>query len=275
MIRSSCLILLIIVCLLQLTAPTVHAIPANKSAVRRLTQPDGTTFEARLIGDEHAHWYETADGYTVARGSDGAWYYAVRDGDGRLVPSSTLAGVGLPPSSPHLRPQSRYIEASFNAVRAKQREVFTASAITGTADAVMILIEFSDTPASEGSLGPHTPAYFDDAATGLVLGANQGKLADYVDEVSYGQLTLQGVVANGAWHQTSQTEIYYGEDCSPGQACPPGADPAAETDNCNVCIYELARERHQSRPEVPNWVSASRSFGGHGVWSGEAPRLRY
>ena len=83
----------------------------------------------------------------------------------------------------------------------------TLASITGTQDAVIILVEFDDTGAGEGSAGSHNPAYFDSSVDGLVLGSSGGNLANYLDEVSYGQLTLGGIVANNMWHRSDQTEL--------------------------------------------------------------------
>lgn len=50
--------------------------PANPEPVV-WDQPDGTQITVRLFGDEHGHFAETMDGYTVVRSADGdAWMYA-------------------------------------------------------------------------------------------------------------------------------------------------------------------------------------------------------
>lgn len=45
-----------------------------------LKQPDGSSVEVRLVGDEHFHVYETADGYILQK--DALGYYAYADGSG-------------------------------------------------------------------------------------------------------------------------------------------------------------------------------------------------
>ena len=45
-----------------------------------LKQPDGSTVEVRLVGDERFHVYETADGYILQK--DVLGYYAYADESG-------------------------------------------------------------------------------------------------------------------------------------------------------------------------------------------------
>ena len=52
-----------------------------------LTQPDGATFAARQWGDETLNGFETLDGYTILRETDGTWVYAALEND-VLVPAS-------------------------------------------------------------------------------------------------------------------------------------------------------------------------------------------
>jgi len=55
------------------------AIPARRG-VQTVTQPDGTTLQISLTGDEYFHVYTTADGLTVSRGEDGFFRYLTPDG---------------------------------------------------------------------------------------------------------------------------------------------------------------------------------------------------
>ena len=55
------------------------AVPA-KPGIHTLTQPDGTTLQARLLGDEWHHSYVTADGYTIRQAEDGAYRYVTAEG---------------------------------------------------------------------------------------------------------------------------------------------------------------------------------------------------
>ncbi|MFO7653848.1 MAG: M6 family metalloprotease domain-containing protein [Candidatus Krumholzibacteriia bacterium] len=229
-----------------LIAQTVSAVPANPE-LRQFTQPGGSAFSARLIGDEWMHWYETDAGHTILRDPDGLWVYAELDAGGHLVPSSLVVDRDAPRERPHLRQSTHLLDEmaiKAQAIHATKRAPMIES-ITGVQDIVIILVEFSDTGTGEGSMGPRDAAHFADPVTGLVLGSNSGKMAHYFDEVSYGQLTLQGVAANGIWHRSDRTELYYSEDCSPGQPCDYEYDVPGGVDNCNACIYDLARHAIQ------------------------------
>ncbi len=85
---------------LAATAPA-EADPPPAGAVANpgpyvLTQPDGSTLEARAFGDRANGGYETADGYTIVQDEDGWWVYAEeRDGD---LEASSAPAHGAPPA---------------------------------------------------------------------------------------------------------------------------------------------------------------------------------
>lgn len=56
-------------------APAAMAVPAYPGLIT-VTQEDGTELEVRLRGDEHGHFYTTADNYLIVR-DNGVFYYAV------------------------------------------------------------------------------------------------------------------------------------------------------------------------------------------------------
>lgn len=51
-----------------------YAVPAA-GIIEEISQPDGSPFKAQLQGDEFINWVQTPDGYTIARGRDGYWFY--------------------------------------------------------------------------------------------------------------------------------------------------------------------------------------------------------
>lgn len=67
-----------------------YARPAYKS-ITRVTQPDGTRVNVRLVGDEYLHYNVTADGYSLVRRVDGAFVYAQLNDEGQLEPTAMLA----------------------------------------------------------------------------------------------------------------------------------------------------------------------------------------
>ncbi len=76
------------------TLPTrVEAGPPNPAPIL-LTQPDGSTFEARVWGDEWSNGSETTQGYTIVLDqSSGYWVYAIRTSDGTLAPATSKQGA--------------------------------------------------------------------------------------------------------------------------------------------------------------------------------------
>jgi len=173
---------LLLVLLALALAPTlrIRAGPAAPIVVA-LTQPDGTTFDAMGFGDEWGSGYETEQGYTVVQDErTGVWRYAIIDRIGSLVPGQLHAGQDPPEGfSRHLR-------------RAAIRTLPIPGAADGTSPAssrisaraahpaLVILVQFSD----RASVGT-APAQWRNSFFG-----SADSVADYYQEVSYGQLTL-------------------------------------------------------------------------------------
>ncbi|HTY08298.1 MAG TPA: immune inhibitor A domain-containing protein, partial [Candidatus Edwardsbacteria bacterium] len=93
-----------IAALLAIMAGAAWAVPA-KPGPRVLSQPDGSTFIGKLIGDEHFSFAETMDGNSIIRNSDGWWTYARQEG-GLLVAGDVIVGRGECPYAAHLRPNA-------------------------------------------------------------------------------------------------------------------------------------------------------------------------
>jgi len=90
-------------------AGTSFAIPANPRP-RMLTQPDGSKFSAVLKGDEHFHFAEDADGYSIIQNSQGYWTYA-QQANGLLVATDLIVGKSNCTFPRHLRPNSGAVAA--------------------------------------------------------------------------------------------------------------------------------------------------------------------
>lgn len=71
------------VMLISLFLPVHAGIGSNLPV--EVIQPDGTTFMARIIGDEHQRWVQTVHGYTILRNEKTkAWEYAIQAKNGGL-----------------------------------------------------------------------------------------------------------------------------------------------------------------------------------------------
>ncbi len=64
--------------------------------IHTLTQPDGTTFQARPWGDEWMSGWETEDGYTITQNAHGCWMYAVMSASGGFAATAYIAGIDDP-----------------------------------------------------------------------------------------------------------------------------------------------------------------------------------
>lgn len=93
------LFLLLLTCLtfgLGGSLEQASAIPADPRPIR-VTQPDGTTLEIRIHGDEYLSW-RTHNNRLVSQGPDGYYYYAQFEADGSIIRTSTRvtsSGVSL------------------------------------------------------------------------------------------------------------------------------------------------------------------------------------
>jgi len=169
-----------------------------------LSQPDGSSFAARLWGDEWVHGWETANGYTIVRADDGSLQFADRGAQGELVPSGKTVGRSIPPPrSLHLRP------APASAAQARSRADSDLEAAkmfppTGTRKVLVILIDFADATHAYTSGTLHSLLFGTGVATG------PGNMVDYYREISYGNLTLFGTTAGwvsgeGTWQNGPDT----------------------------------------------------------------------
>lgn len=63
-----------------------YSLPA-KRGLQTVIQPDGTTIEVQIVGDEFSHYYLTPDGYPLLADVDGVMRYATVDANGVAVMS--------------------------------------------------------------------------------------------------------------------------------------------------------------------------------------------
>jgi len=200
------------------------ALPANPAPFT-LTQPDGFTFQARQIGDENGHWFETLDGYSITQNPDGYWVYAATN-ETVLLPAQNKVGKANIKNlnfTKHISPQRiAYEKTRYSTINRIGRIPYSPTTI-GTTKAIVILIGFTDVQASSA----HSPSYYNDLVFSTSPGANS--LANYYKEVSYNQLNITGAISQ-KWYTSSHTMSYYGADSSTG------------IDDVNGDISKLAEE---------------------------------
>lgn len=138
-----------------------------------ITQPDGTTFEARTWGDEHLNGTKTVNGYTVLQDPNNQyWFYAqVDNSTGQLKATDKIAGKDAPPTSAR---GARPVLVDAHSQVAGQGPVGVSSVPT-----LVVLVQFDDQPALS------TEAEWNSTIFGPT-----NSVKDYYQEVSYNQLSL-------------------------------------------------------------------------------------
>jgi len=81
---------LVVLFVLFVSIGNVHAIPAPHKLVA-ISQPDGTTLNAWLKGDEFFHFAQSTDGYILLPDKNGFYTYAVQDSTGALCAGKRIA----------------------------------------------------------------------------------------------------------------------------------------------------------------------------------------
>ena len=201
------------------------AVPACPGPVV-CTQPDGTPFRARKIGDERGHLLETEAGYTIIKDAvSGAWFYAGRGREGSLEKTSFLVGKVSPADAgipKHLRPSGfgrnkgvsptgssglsppRESTSLVSAAQATTPETSQPAGSPTTVKNLVILARFAD----------HTTVFtrndFDALFNeiGYSAGGAYGSVRDYYREASSGQVEIDNVVPD--WVSLPNEEAYYG-----------------------------------------------------------------
>jgi len=227
-----------------LLCQTVFAVPANPTRFF-LVQPDGSTFQARQVGDERGAHFETQDGFTIIKDKNNWWNYARKE-KGKLVSSGNRVtkfdpnGSGL---QKHLHPTLNEEDltsigsgpiptTSINQIPKKSSSPAGISSPesapqTGTKKVLVILINFTDVTQNAGN----TPSYYDNLLFNDSAGANS--MNNYYKEVSYNQVNITGVIAGDRWYSSAYNESYYGKDSDHNNG---------DHDDYYGYIFRLARE---------------------------------
>ncbi len=73
-----------------------------------VTQPNGETFQVRMLGDRHDLWYETKSGYVVTQNPDKTWVYVQK---GRSSKQINVSQTMPPPidALTHQERQSKFV----------------------------------------------------------------------------------------------------------------------------------------------------------------------
>lgn len=82
-------------CCAAVSPAGLHAGPARRGIVK-FVQPDGSTFEGYVRGDEFCHFKTNLAGQVIAQDSEGWWCLASYSNDGKITISKTRAGNSAP-----------------------------------------------------------------------------------------------------------------------------------------------------------------------------------
>jgi M6 family metalloprotease-like protein len=147
-------------------------------------QPDGTTIECFVSGDEYFNWIHDAEGYSIKKGKDGYYYYATKL-DNNIITSQYVVNsvnpkdVGLSKWTKISRDDYMKRRKLYDIPLDKQKA--TKAPHVGTLNNIVIYIRFS----GEDEISTTREAY------DIKLNGETGEsLKDYYNEVSYNQLTI-------------------------------------------------------------------------------------
>ncbi len=218
--------------------------------VTKAKQPDGTTIDIRLMGDEFYSWNEDVDGYTIIKDTQTKfWSYAKQNDFGELEPSEHVVGKAKPLEKnikKELKDENKFLEATQK--RMQHNEKLTKSlslysrteteddsaeinnnkkvqaaytAAEGKKTNFVLLIEFSDLKFSDKA--PFKNASEEEIRQGFDNLFNKqgytadgavGSVKDYFTEISYGKMEYESVISPIVSINSSYLEYAWGENSS-------------------------------------------------------------
>ena len=202
--------LLLLSALCAIACSRAAAVPAYPGLIT-VKQPSGKTVSIYLRGDEHNHWGETPDGYTLLRDGEGFWAFARATAEGGIEASalrydgSSLAaeraGIrkGLRPSRSISQPDVQQPGMQ----KAKKLQVSNSFPTKGKHKLLMLLINYNDTETL------YTQADFQNVMNQENY-AGTGSFRDYYLEQSFGQLDIETTVT--PWVKLNGAKRYYGSE---------------------------------------------------------------
>ena len=191
----------------------VFAINASPHPINA-TQPDGTKIVLKIKGDEHFHWQEDNNGYTVLK-EKGRYVYAQRGASGHLIPTELEVGQSNPkanglqkrilPSQSIINQQKASAPGSTSESSASTPEQVPPS---GTIKNLVVMIRFSDHEFRTLPSATDIDVLFNADTPDPALAPTGSVKAVYLEN-SYGQMTLNSTISG--WIDVSGTEAYYAD----------------------------------------------------------------
>lgn len=178
-----------------LTSSAMWAVPAKPGLTRTITLSDGTTLTARLVGDEHGHFWLGEDGkaYQQLAGSDA---YSVVNRNIILQKAKQRRGMANQRRMKRLAP----------------RRVGQFGSYTGQKKGLIILVNFSDVSFKSSNDNELYQRIANEE--NLSYGKFRGSMRDYFYAQSEGQFELTFDVVGPV--TVSQNQAYYGKNNKDG-----------------------------------------------------------
>ncbi len=191
--------------LLLIMGVTAHAIPAKPGQTRQLRLADGTTVSARLVGDEHGHYWLAQDGKAYIATDDKEIYQHV---DVQAIRQNALERRTKANTQWNKRLKARQQDGSAKVNKA----------ITGQKKCLIILVNFNNVSFKSANNQP----YYERIANekNFSDGDFVGSMYDYFFDQSDGQFELTFDVAGP--YTMPKDRSYYGKNDSQGNDQHPG-----------------------------------------------------
>ncbi len=260
------------------------AVPAMPEPIN-VTQPDGTTLQVSLHGDEMAHYTTTGDGYLVAESASG-FQYATFAADDALQLSGVVAHNAEQRSA-----AERQFVASLQRVekmpaavqrqharqRALQQQAHTKSyPLKGSPHSLVILVEFSDLkftlsdPQAKFTALLNESGYSENGGTGSArdyfIAASDSAFTPIFDV--YGPYTLPETMEFYGSNASNRNDVYASVMITQAveKACDAGVDLSIyDTDNNgvldNVFVYYAGHNEAEYGGENTIWPHRSKIWG--------------
>ncbi|MBQ7442291.1 MAG: M6 family metalloprotease domain-containing protein [Bacteroidaceae bacterium] len=185
------------------------AIPA-KRVVRQAVQPDGTTVEVVLCGDETFHFYTTPDGSPIRRGADGFWVADTRDVGSEWSRRAQRRAAQRAPHAGKMRRMMAALARDTRSRRAKAAAGGAGGEEPTAKKGLLILVNFKDKKLVTPAASIH--AVYDQMLNSLgnPYGSNHGSIREYFRDQSYGQMDVTFDIKGPV--TLANNMKYYGQD---------------------------------------------------------------
>ncbi|MDR1847138.1 MAG: M6 family metalloprotease domain-containing protein [Bacteroidales bacterium] len=204
-----------------MVSQTLFAVPAQKG-VLTITQPDGTTIDVYLSGDERIHWYHTTDNYTLMANKEGFLEYAILNEIGDMIPSGRVAHNPQERSitemimlnsiaknldySPAQKEMMKEIANKLFGSYEHEKSIGVYGNTIGVRKSLIILVAYTDVSFT------YTREQFDDLfnQVGYNVGGATGSVRDYFLASSFGKLEMNSTVVGP--YTLPHNRAFYGAD---------------------------------------------------------------